>query len=473
MDINTSLSKVSEQDIFKHVHVNHNTDGDCFVGIKADFENVMVYFPIGYQLPKTDKEVRKDIRHLIQVLSEFTTKYDRLISMQKFTASQTVDFPINAYRTVIEYYLDTGNYYIETDPVYKTSQRGNQHWPKTLKNQMPLVQTKNGVSNFIFTQFTVRSVALNDSKKITQINKYCVSEALAKMGWLYIPMEPGPEEPHPDVKTSIRIVTDKMASTFDDKKRSLFQAMKDMLVYIDEATMEKNFYFGTDNFDHVWEKLIDKAFGIRDKNKYFPRARWLLDYGKYKEKYPLQPDTIMIYKNKYYVLDAKCYKYGRTGSPNDLPDSSSINKQITYGEYLRRTMGIQNDCLYNAFILPFNKSENIFDITENIGTIGEAVGDWRENLEYYERIQGIVLDTRHLMYAYLGNPVEDKEALAECIEMVKKRNPVPSAPGSVKPILTPVSYLNKSFNGSLGLVAENTAYGGQNIEHSTRALGDE
>lgn len=136
-------------------------------------------------------------------------------------------------------------------------------------------------------------------------------------------------------------------------------------------------------------------------------------------------------------------------------------------------MGIQNDCLYNAFILPFNKSENIFDITENIGTIGEAVGDWRENLEYYERIQGIVLDTRHLMYAYLGNPVEDKEALAECIEMVKKRNPVPSAPGSVKPILTPVSYLNKSFNGSLGLVAENTAYGGQNIEHSTRALGDE
>lgn len=73
------------------------------------------------------------------------------------------------------------------------------------------------------------------------------------MGWLYIPMEPGPEEPHPDVKTSIRIVTDKLASTFDDKKRSLFQAMKDMLVYIDEATMEKNFYFGTDNFDHVWE----------------------------------------------------------------------------------------------------------------------------------------------------------------------------------------------------------------------------
>lgn len=105
MDINTSLSKVSDQDIFKHVHVNHNTDGDCFVGIKADFENVMVYFPIGYQLPKTDKEVRKDIRHLIQVLSEFTTKHDRLISMQKFTASQTVDFPINAYRTVIEYYL--------------------------------------------------------------------------------------------------------------------------------------------------------------------------------------------------------------------------------------------------------------------------------------------------------------------------------------------------------------------------------
>ena len=30
-------------------HVNTNDDGDRFVGIKADSENAMVYFPIGYR----------------------------------------------------------------------------------------------------------------------------------------------------------------------------------------------------------------------------------------------------------------------------------------------------------------------------------------------------------------------------------------------------------------------------------------
>jgi len=75
MDLDTALNTaLQDDDITKHCHVNTNEDGDRFVGIKADSDNVMVYFPIGYQLPETDAEIRTDIKHLIQVLSEFTTK---------------------------------------------------------------------------------------------------------------------------------------------------------------------------------------------------------------------------------------------------------------------------------------------------------------------------------------------------------------------------------------------------------------
>ena len=63
------------------------------------------------------------------------------------------------------------------------------------------------------------------------------------------------------------------------------------------------------------------------------------------------PDTIMIYNGKYYVLDAKCYKYGWTGIPDHLPNGSSINKQITYGEYLEKHKGINADSVFNAFIM--------------------------------------------------------------------------------------------------------------------------
>ena len=49
---------------------------------------------------------------------------------------------IQAYRNVIEYYLSTGKYYVETDPTFVTAASGNQDWPRTVKEQMPLVQRK-------------------------------------------------------------------------------------------------------------------------------------------------------------------------------------------------------------------------------------------------------------------------------------------------------------------------------------------
>lgn len=429
--MNSALQSIMEYDIKKHCHVNSNEDGDRFVGIKADSDNAMVYFPIGYELPDTDAEIRMDIKHLIQVLSEFTTKEDRLLAMNRFAAPQSVDFPINAFRTVIEYFLNNGcKPYVETEPTFKEATSGKQDWARTARKHMPLVQTQDGISSFIFTTFEVRSVTPNDTKLITQINRFCVYEAFERLGWLYVPHKPEEPGPHPDVKSSIAIVRSKLGNTNDDKKRSLFQAMLDMLDYMDEKTSNKQFYFGTDDFDHVWEKIIDKAFGERDKNKYFPRSRWLLDYGKYHEKRPLMPDTIMIYNGKYYVLDAKCYKYGWTGIPGHLPNASSINKQITYGEYLEKHMGVSTDSLFNAFIMPFSKAKNYFKIDAVVGNVGEAVGDWREKggkYEYYERIQGIVMDTRYLMYHYSGKPMKEKIALAECIEAVLNRDPVPPA----------------------------------------------
>jgi hypothetical protein len=150
------------------------------------------------------------------------------------------------------------------------------------------------------------------------------------------------------------------------------------------------------------------------------------------------PDTIMIYNGKYYILDAKCYKYGWTGIPNHLPNSSSINKQITYGEYLEKYKGINPNSLFNAFIMPYNMANNHFELTSVVGNIGEAVGDWRYNNKYYERIQGIVMDTRYLMYHYAGKPLKEKVALAECIEAVLGKKSITS--NGETPVDKPVSH---------------------------------
>ncbi|AVQ97388.1 LlaJI family restriction endonuclease [Ethanoligenens harbinense] len=409
------------KNIRERCHVNTNEDGDSFVGVKADTEDAIIYFPIGYQLPDDDDDLRIDINNLLSVLAAFM-KEDRVIEASKFEAPRTVDFPMHSYLKIIRDFLRTGRYYVETDPQYRTDTKGSANWPRTVREQRALIQ-KNG--SLVFTNMTIRSVTPNSNKQITQIHRYCVYEAFDKMGWLYVPFMPDNPGPHPSTKESIYILNKKLAATHNDVEQGLFTAMRDMLVYIDKRSSDKQYFFGTDFFDTVWERMIDKAFGVEDKEQYFPRTRWLLDYGRVHEKRPLQPDTIMVYSDKYYVLDAKLYKYGWSANPEHLPNGSDINKQITYGEYIKRTKELPNERLYNAFIMPYNKANNLFMINGNMGNIGEAVGDWRGNRENYERIQGIVVDTRYLMYNYIGTSEQQKQELAECIEKVNSRDPVP------------------------------------------------
>ena len=412
-----------QKNIRDRCHVNTNDDGDSFVGDKADTDDAIIYFPIGYQLPANDDDLRVDINNLLGVLAAFM-KEDRVIEVSKFEAPRTVDFPMHAYLKVIRSFLRMGRYYIETDPQFRTDTKGKTSWPRTVREQRALVQ-KNG--SLVFTNMTVRSVTPNANKQITQIHRFCVYEAFEKMGWLYVPFMPDKPGPHPGIKESIYILDKKLVATNDDVEQELFNAMRDMLVYIDERSSDKQYFFGTDFFENVWERMIDKAFGVEDKEQYFPRTCWLLDYGRDKEKRPLQPDTIMIYGDKCYVLDAKLYRYGWDPKPEHLPNSADINKQITYGEYIEQTRRLPNEKLYNAFIMPYNKENNLFMLNSNFGNIGEAVSDWKANVKNYERIQGIVVDTRYLMYNYIGTSDQQKKEMAVCIEKVLTRGPIPAS----------------------------------------------
>ena len=412
-----------QKNIRDRCHVNTNDDGDSFVGVKADTDDAIIYFPIGYQLPANDDDLRVDINNLLGVLAAFM-KEDRVIEVSKFEAPRTVDFPMHAYLKVIRSFLRMGRYYIETDPQFRTDTKGKTSWPRTVREQRALVQ-KNG--SLVFTNMTVRSVTPNANKQITQIHRFCVYEAFEKMGWLYVPFMPDKPGPHPGIKESIYILDKKLVATNDDVEQELFNAMRDMLVYIDERSSDKQYFFGTDFFENVWERMIDKAFGVEDKEQYFPRTCWLLDYGRDKEKRPLQPDTIMIYGDKCYVLDAKLYRYGWDPKPEHLPNSADINKQITYGEYIEQTSRLPNEKLYNAFIMPYNKENNLFMLNSNFGNIGEAVSDWKANVKNYERIQGIVVDTRYLMYNYIGTSDQQKKEMAVCIEKVLTRGPIPAS----------------------------------------------
>ena len=407
----------NESSLFSRCHVNENTDGDRFVGIKADSDNAMVYFPIGYELPNDDQLLRQDIIHLIAVLSEFTDKKDRVLAMEKFAAPQSVDFPINAYMEIINYFMNQNGYYTEKESTFKTSDSGKVNWAKTFRRNRPLIQS-NGSP--VYTDFTVRVTSPNNNM-ITQIHKFCVYESFSKLGWLFTPYLPEKPVIERNDKMFLNLLRTKLSNTYNDVDKRLFTSMIAMIEYLDSQPNEKQFYFGTDRFEFVWERLIDKVFGIENKNEFFPRTSWALKDGLNKRNSALEPDTIMLVNGNIYVLDAKYYRYGITGEPSDLPNSSSINKQITYGEYLYNHQKFKNlygdDVpVYNAFILPYNSKDNLFEYKNRFVNFGEAESEWKNNLLKYEKVQGIIVDIRYLMYRHTGDTKKQMIELANSIE---------------------------------------------------------
>lgn len=400
----------------KRCVVPKKEDGNRFVGIKADTDDVLVHFPFGFQLSDTDKGIRKDILNLFSILNEFKDIKEGHISKKNFKETDEVDFPINAYLDIIYYYMENG-YYMETDPIFKTKERGKIDWPKTIRKQKPLLSHNKEKNTYspVYTLFTVRESNPNENKEITRINQHCVYESFKKIGWIFTSfMPPKPKGKFNKAKFLI-VLNDKLHKTNDDKKKRLFRSMIDMINYMDEKA-DKQLHFGTNKFENVFEKLIDKTFCNTNKEDFYPRTKWNLQQDvDYPIPYPLQPDTIMIYEDKVYVIDAKYYKYGITHLPSDLPKNSDVNKQISYGDYINSKHVY--DSIYNAFLMPYNKEDNEFiDFNDDFENIGEAVAPWRDNKDSYEHIQGILVDIRFLMENYKSKSKSNIENLAKAIE---------------------------------------------------------
>ena len=97
----------------------------------------------------------------------------------------------------------------------------------------------------------------------------------------------------------------------------------------------------------------------------------------------------MEFDNDIFILDAKYYKYGISQKSNDLPDTSSISKQIFYGEYAKNKYNNKN--IYNAFIIPF------CNIKENYKIDGYAKLENDSSEEKFKKIAVVLIDMKFLM----------------------------------------------------------------------------
>lgn len=389
---------------------------DSFVGLQLD-DDIKIHFPRGYYLSETmtDEEVRNQV---FLLLSTINASQNELLSNADFAAADDFanDFPFFSYLYVLYDFMAHG-YYKETEPYSVRAQSGKINWSKTIKNIKPIVQ--NG--NFIYTDFYVRKSRLKEDELFHLVQQYCIYLSFERVGWLFSSrnFEKPPISFNEDLFASV--VTNKLTHTFNDMNKQLFLHMLNVIHNVEESERKTIKRYGTNRFEYVWETMIDKVFGIEDKEKYYPTTVWLID-GTETKSSDLRPDTIMKNGSAVLVLDAKYYRYGLTANPYNLPDSSSTHKQITYGEYIRHNKSLftnefgENNIVYNAFLLPFDTKNGPFSGDSGgkpYYRFGESISNWKGNEEPYERVQGVLVDVKHLLNMNLLHSQEEINALTQ------------------------------------------------------------
>jgi len=387
---------MQEADIQSKCFINSNKDTDTFVGLKCNNGDLSINFPMGYHVSEDDRKLRKDILLLFSTLAANTDRKDSELLGQGNEFDE-VDFPVQSYLYIIKDYYARG-YFREQEMIYRIAKQGKINWGRTIKTQHPYMQD----NDIFYLDFMIKKNTVRENELITLIHKYCVYESFEKIGWLFTKAMPEKVRIKKNEKIFISVINAKLADTFNDKNRMLLKHMRRIIEFQGDVGAEKNYMYGTYRFEYVWEKLIDKVFGVANKSDYFPKTSWQLLSAGYYNNASLEPDTIMLYENDVYILDAKYYKYGVTGKRGDLPGSTSINKQITYGEYVAgkekfKILHGETMRVFNAFIMPFDALQK--NCNENIEMlkVGFASGNWKNDKNDFEKIQGILIDVKTLM----------------------------------------------------------------------------
>ncbi len=393
-----------------------------YVGLKSDDKEFIFAFPYGYNfgnkedriLNKEDYILRKDIKKIMSVIRKCKKANPLSINGSE---DDNDNLPFEDYIYLIEYYLQHNRcYYMEKEISYRNDTRGKIDWSKTIKRNKPYIQD----DEIVYLKQTIRESKLLDNTLITELHKYCTIESINKLGFLYGVETKDKSSLKIDEKNKnmyIQIIHKYMSKTHDNNKIRLFSAMINVINNIDTKDKSVNYY--TEEFRTVWEYMIDNVYGIKNKNEYYPHGKYKgkeekkIDEDekeqKEKQKTALRPDSIMKLNNEYYVLDAKYYKEG------NLPNSSDINKQITYAEKVKYKEEL--DDLYNAFILPYDGKG-----VDNIKFDTYGYGDWYKLNKNYHRVAVIYMDTKYLLDIYnkTSEKIKHQKDLAKEIQKIQE-----------------------------------------------------
>lgn len=395
------------------------------MGIKVSKNQIQFFLPQMFRIDENDRILKKDLLRFVCSLS-LASSFD-YFDVTSDKNDDGIVWPVQSFLWIIKDYLENGVYY-NRERIITNDNKGKIDWKRTLR-KVPVVID----GNIIYDNLVTSRVASREDV-LSQIYRVCLKVSIDCFGWAFNYNFPIEVIQTKTVTEMIYIIKKEYSQTFDDIKKLRFKHMLSILQGIsDENLVSSNYSYTISNYYYVFEKMVDKFFeGIEsdEKKKFNPSATWKLVGMEEMQSSNLRPDTIHIRNGDHvYILDAKFYPYGATGREVDLPSTSSIQKQVTYGDHVFKNVLNKNGEVRNAFVLPYNKNkvpfinyefmEKFFD--GNLLYIGYAEPAWREFMdERYNRVYSFLIDFNFLLMNYEHGMSDYIEKVCSLIEEKSK-----------------------------------------------------
>lgn len=404
------------------------TKANEFVGIKIENGVPVIYVPQMFRKSDNSDELKRDLLLFLKSIGISKTVEKTWVKTAQTNEYEDV-WPIESYIWIIRDYIANGVYY-NREKVYVNENKGKIDWKRTMR-AVPVLSNGNIIYDKIVS---TKMTATNDI--VSQIYKICVFQSQIRFGWIYGYNIAIDVEQLKSINEMIYIIMNELKQTFEDEKKLRFNHMLHILKNIEGSNaLSKTYTYGIENYYYVYENMIDHIFKGISKEKlkqYNPSGYWKIRNEEPKESSELRPDTIFMDEDKMYIIDAKMYQYGFSKDVQDLPTTSSMQKQITYGDYVK-TVASKDVLIRNSFILPYNKALKIFKedqdipkyIEGNLAYLGEAYVAWRtDRNEDYDSIYTFLIDFNYLLNNYAKEDNSCLLALTEKIEeeIAKKQN---------------------------------------------------
>lgn len=401
-------------------HSVTNKIDDSFVGIKIHNNKIDFYYPETYNMDFSSIEnSKRDVIAILQTISIAKTHTPSKAKIESSFSNNNA-LPIVSYLWILRDYLMNG-FYINKEKNLKQNQKGKVDWKRTI-NSNPIVSH----GNVIYKDLTV-SVINNLDNIIVEIHKYCVKLSINLLGWLF-----GINNSSfinslafcKDIRALyIDALKKELNNTYDDLKKLRLIHMLTIVEGLGDNPNQNEIVYGVDSYAYIFERMINSIFGNKDAAKFNPSADWYLKKNAYNpfKSSDLRPDTILIHDSIAYVLDSKFYRFGFTADNKDLPETTSIQKQITYGDFIKNNkMGDEIQKVRNAFILPYNKENNKLNLHNELEYIGYSKTDYRKGTEDHEIIHAFLIDLKHVVMTWnKRNHGDDVNFLINQIETIQ------------------------------------------------------